>query len=70
MSELNFELTRGFILDLDPRFFAAHTEAELQALGYTFVQIEGIGAALERFNLAFKAALADPETPAEPDEPD
>jgi hypothetical protein len=69
MSELNYELTRGFILDLDPQFYAEHTEAELLGLGYTGIQLEGIDAALERFNLAFKAEPAAPEAPAEPAEP-
>ena len=69
MSELNFELTRGFILDLDPQFYAGHTEAELLDLGYTDGQLVGIGEALAQFNLAFKAEPAAPKAPAEPDEP-
>ena len=66
MSELNFELTRGFILDLDPQFYAGHTEAELLDLGYTDVQLVGISEALARFNLAFKAEPAAPEAPEPP----
>ena len=67
MSELNYETTRGFILDLDPQFYASHTEAELLALGYTRVQLSGIAEALQRFNLKFKASA--PATPAAPATP-
>jgi hypothetical protein len=61
MPDLNVELTRGFILDLSPDFYAGRTEAELRALGYTEEQIPAIAAALARYDLA----LAEAEEPAE-----
>lgn len=68
MSELNYETQRGFILDLEPRFFADYTEDELIELGYTVEQVAGIDAALGKYNLRVKGgtSLVQPEPAPEP----
>jgi hypothetical protein len=68
MSQLNYETQRGFILDLEPRFFAEHTEDELIELGYTAEQVAGIDAALGKYNLRVKGgtSLVESEPAPEP----